>query len=316
MNSKPGETRIPGNTGLNRIINLDKPVGIGSNAVLSRIKKVLGIKKAGFIGTLDPLASGILPVFTGKMTKLIEYFSGTDKEYLATLEFGKNSPSLDYGSEVTETPFNPFSEDQARQVLDSFLGKIRQEAPIYSALKVNGKPMYEYARGNIPVQPKTREVSVLAIELLETEGKFMRIRVRCSTGTYIRSLARDIGAALGNTAILAGLRRVNVGDIFRIEEAVSPEMIENTGPENSGLYYPISKLIIDRFWFEVSPDMVEQIIHGKPVEVGNLIAGDEAEKQKNQTVFALDARGNPVATGFLESSRDRPLYFAPSKVLA
>ena len=186
------------------------------NKVRYLIRKELGVKKLkiGHAGTLDPLATGVMIVCTGKATKRIESFQYQTKEYIATLKLGATTPSFDLETEVDATyPTEHITEELLRTTLKQFIGEIQQIPPKYSAVKINGKRAYEYARNGEEIEIKPKTLVIDEIELLEFHDLIAKIRVVCSKGTYIRALARDIGAALNCGAHLTDLERTRIGDI-------------------------------------------------------------------------------------------------------
>ena len=201
---------------------LDKPVGISSNRALQAAKKLLGAKKAGHAGTLDPLASGLLVLLFGEATKVAGPLLDEDKEYLATVRLGVKTRTGDAEGEVIGTKDSRISEAQLAPALARFVGEIEQVPPMYSALKRAGVPLYALARRGESVERPARRVRISEIENLGFTAPDLRLRVRCSKGTYIRALAEDIGDALGSYAHLAALRRTASGQ-FRVEEAVTLE---------------------------------------------------------------------------------------------
>ncbi len=212
------------------IINFNKPKGPTSFKALSEVRKILGAKKAGHAGTLDPMASGVLIILTGKDTKAAGIFSNLDKEYEAVLKLGERTDTFDAeGKIIARKPVSELTampagrrEEKIKEILSRFEGKIIQKVPIYSAVKVKGKRLYKLARkGETPERPE-REVSVNRIELLEFKNPFLKIKVSCSKGTYIRTLADDIGAALGTFAHLTELTRTAIGP-FRLENSCGYE---------------------------------------------------------------------------------------------
>jgi tRNA pseudouridine55 synthase len=205
---------------------LDKPVGISSNRALQEAKKLFGAKKAGHAGTLDPLASGLLILLFGEATKLATLLLEDDKEYVATLKLGEKTATGDAEGEVIEVrPFHRSERDIAA-VLAQFTGEIEQVPPMHSALKRDGVALYELARRGKTVERTARRVRIMALENLGFEPPYLKLRVRCSKGTYVRTLAEDIGAALETCAHLTALRRTasgrwRVADALRIEELAS-----------------------------------------------------------------------------------------------
>lgn len=188
--------------------------------------------KVGHAGTLDPLATGVLIVCTGRATRKIEEIQGGEKEYVATIELGATTPSFDLETEIDATyPFEHIDETLAQEVLKSFEGTIMQVPPVFSAVKVDGKRAYKYARTGKDLELKAKPVKIREIEFLQLEGNLLKFRVVCGKGTYIRALARDLGQRLNSGAHLKELRRTRIGDIrveecLKVDEAV--EKIANT----------------------------------------------------------------------------------------
>ena len=209
------------------VLLVDKPAGRSSFAMVRAVRKIVGIKKVGHAGTLDPFATGLLVVCIGRpATRLISSFMDGDKEYLATLKLGSVSSTQDPEGQITEKmPSFYFDAATIDEVLGRYIGRIRQQPPMYSALKHKGKPLYHYARRGIKVEKEPREVKVHSIEWLGREGSvddahpYLSLRVCCGRGTYIRTLAADIGERLGCGAYLTELRRTRSG-FFSIDESV------------------------------------------------------------------------------------------------
>lgn len=211
---------------MNTVLYFDKPLGWTSFNLVNRVRGVLsrhiGIKKlkVGHAGTLDPLATGVMILCTGKNTKLIESFQYQTKEYVATIKLGATTPSFDLETEIdAEYPVEHITEDLVKQTLNKFIGEIKQIPPTYSAIKINGKRAYEYARKGDEVELKPKTLVIDEIELLDYKMPEIVVRVVCSKGTYIRALARDIGEALNSGGHLTALRRTRIGDI-RVESCL------------------------------------------------------------------------------------------------
>jgi tRNA pseudouridine55 synthase len=222
---------------------LDKPVGLSSNAALQRAKRLLGARKAGHAGTLDPLASGLLLLLFGEATKFAGPLLDADKEYAATVKLGERTATGDAEGEILERL--PVSADEAKveAVLRGFRGAIEQIPPMYSALKQAGVPLYDLARQGKTVERRARTVQIYELRAIRLEPPFLELQVRCSKGTYIRTLAEDIGAALGTVAHLAALRRTASGG-FRIEHAVSLAALEEANEKTrSAALLPLSALL-------------------------------------------------------------------------
>ncbi|MDE6006766.1 MAG: tRNA pseudouridine(55) synthase TruB [Muribaculaceae bacterium] len=209
------------------IIGIDKPLGWTSFDAVKRIRggiqRRLGVKKfkVGHAGTLDPLATGVLIICTGRATRQITELQEGTKEYVAELKLGATTPSFDLETEIDATfPYEHITEDLILETLPRFTGKVMQVPPVFSAVKVDGKRAYSYARKGREVELKAKPLEISELELLSYEAPKLTLRVVCSKGTYIRALARDIGEALGSGAHLTGLRRTRVGDI-KVDECLS-----------------------------------------------------------------------------------------------
>ena len=214
------------------VLYFDKPLYWTSfklvKIVRTRISRKLKIKKikVGHAGTLDPLASGVMIICTGKATKLIESFQYQTKEYVATLQLGATTPSFDRETEIDGVyPTEHITREGVETVLRQFVGSIQQVPPVYSACKIDGRRAYDFARKGEDVELKAKELVIHEIELLEYQSDIIKIRVVCSKGTYIRALARDIGQALGSGAHLIGLVRTRVGDV-RLEDCLQVDQID------------------------------------------------------------------------------------------
>lgn len=219
-----------------QILLFDKPLEWTSfqlvNKVRWLIKKSCGIKKikVGHAGTLDPLASGLLIICTGKFTKKIQELQGQEKEYTGTISLGATTPSYDMETEPDQFfPINHITEEEMQKATSKFTGKIQQAPPVFSALKKEGKRLYEYARKGEEVNIPTREVEINIFEINTASFPDVNFRVVCSKGTYIRSLAHDYGKALNSGAYLSALRRARIGD-YRVEDSFSVESFSEALP--------------------------------------------------------------------------------------
>ncbi len=203
------------------VINIYKPKGLTSHDVVGIVRKILGIKQVGHTGTLDPFAEGVLPICVGKATRLIEYFDD-DKEYLATVKFGAATSTYDIEGEITNTSQKLVTQEEILKELDKFKGKIQQYPPMYSAIKIKGKKLYEYARKGETVEVEPREVTIYESDLVSFDynSQVAVIRIKCSKGTYIRSIANDLGENLGCFAHLIKLERILAGK-FAVENSVN-----------------------------------------------------------------------------------------------
>jgi tRNA pseudouridine55 synthase len=204
------------------ILLYDKEVGLSSNRALQQVKRLLNARKAGHTGSLDPLASGLLPICFGEATKLSQYLLDSDKRYLTTFKLGETTTTGDGEGEVVERRSVNISLQQIEQALGKFTGVIEQVPPMYSALKKDGQPLYKLARQGIEVERKPRTVEIFDIKLISFDGQSVVLDVHCSKGFYIRSLAVDLGEELGCGAHVTMLRRTAVGK-FNIEDAIAIE---------------------------------------------------------------------------------------------
>ena len=223
---------------------VDKPVGFTSNFVLQKVKRLFAARKAGHAGTLDPLASGLLVTLFGEATKFAGPLLDEDKEYLATLKLGERTATGDAEGEVVERSEVPADlGERLPGALARFKGEIEQVPPMYSALKREGVPLYELARRGETVERAARRVVIREIEAMRCESPFLDLRVRCSKGTYIRTLGEDIGRALGSVAHLGSLRRTRSGGLS-VDNAVSLEALEAmSASERSARLLPLEGLL-------------------------------------------------------------------------
>ena len=215
---------------MNGIVIVDKPQEWTSQDVTARLRRVFNTRRIGHGGTLDPMATGVLPVFVGRGTRGVEFFEHAEKAYEATLLLGRTTDTEDvFGNTLTEQEVS-VSEEEFLAVLPGFRGKIMQVPPMYSALKVNGQKLCDLARKGKEVERQPREIEIFQLDCLEFTGNTARLRVKCSKGTYIRTLCKDIGQALGCGGCMQALRRVQAGE-YTIEEAVPlQELLETEDP--------------------------------------------------------------------------------------
>ncbi|HTH56875.1 MAG TPA: tRNA pseudouridine(55) synthase TruB [Cyclobacteriaceae bacterium] len=208
-----------------RVLLINKPLEWTSFDVVNKLRYRLRTKKIGHAGTLDPLATGLLIICTGKLTKRIDEFQAQEKEYTGTFVLGQSTPSHDLETEVGDAQdISAITENQIRSAAEKFLGSIQQIPPLYSAIKVDGKRAYKLARKGKEVELKAREVFIKEFEITAIEKPVIGFRVVCSKGTYIRSLARDFGGALGTVAYLSALCRTRIGD-FKLTDALTIDQV-------------------------------------------------------------------------------------------
>lgn len=228
------------------IIIINKPQGFTSQDVVSKVKKILNVKKAGHTGTLDPMATGVLPVLLGNYTKLSKYLIEHNKTYIAKIKLGKRTSTGDQEGEIIEEKdvnLKKFSEDNLREVLKTFLGKQKQIPPMYSAIKVDGKKLYEYARQGIEVEVNSRDIEIYDIDLLNFNNETLEIEfvVSCSKGTYIRALCEDIAKKLETVGYMSSLKRILV-DKFSIDDAITFDILEENKENEDFLKSNIFKM--------------------------------------------------------------------------
>ncbi len=204
------------------IVILNKPVGGSSHRCVSITRKALNMKKVGHTGTLDPEASGVLPILVGTATKAAEFITAEDKRYNATILLGTITDTLDTSGTVTKTNPVNVTDEEICSAIRKFVGDIQQIPPMYSAVQVNGQRLYHLARQGIDIERKSRSVTVFSIDIEEIKLPYVKINVHCSKGTYIRTLAADIGDALGCGACISSLERTASG-VFTIENAITPD---------------------------------------------------------------------------------------------
>ena len=216
---------------MNGIVIVDKPQEWTSQDVTARLRRVFNTRRIGHGGTLDPMATGVLPVFVGRATRGVEFFEHAEKAYEAVLRLGVTTDTEDVFGNVLETREVQVSEGEFLGILEQFRGKIQQVPPMYSALKVNGQKLCDLARKGKEVDRQPREIEIFELTCLEFTGETARLRVRCSKGTYIRTLCKDIGEALGCGGCMEALRRVQAGE-YTIAEAVPlQELLDTEEPE-------------------------------------------------------------------------------------
>lgn len=252
---------------MNGLLLINKPIDFTSRDVVNKISRLLKIKQIGHTGTLDPLATGVLVLCVGKATKLVEILTSNDKEYIAEVALGISTDTLDITGNVIEKKLtNNISKEQVIEVLNSFVGKQKQEVPIYSSVKVNGRKLYEYARSNKEVVLPIRDIDIKSISLVSElicKDGLTKFKIKCSVskGTYIRSLVRDIGVKLNTIACMSSLSRTRQG-VFNLDDCYTIEDIEN------GTYKLLDmKEALSEFTFIKVDDVMEKkILNGMKLE--------------------------------------------------
>src|SRR5471032_3561027 len=248
------------------VLLLDKPVGFSSNDALIKAKRVLNAKKAGHTGTLDPFATGLLPLCFGEATKFSQDLLEADKTYDTTVHLGLTTDTGDTEGAVIATREVDVTLAQIEAVLEKFRGPIAQVPPMYSALKRDGKPLYEYARAGITLEREARPVTIHKLEFISYEAPFLTLSVMCSKGTYIRVLGEDIGALLGCGAHLNALRRTQVGSLTLDGVVTLDELPANEAP--FGLLAPIDALLSSFPAVQLTEELAKRFLHGQRIALG------------------------------------------------
>ena len=244
-------------------LNVYKPKGKTSHDVVAILRRVTKIKQIGHTGTLDPFAEGVLPICIGKATRLIEYLND-DKAYIGTVQLGKSTTTYDLEGETVEVSDKTPDLEEIENELNNFRGDIEQLPPIYSAIKVNGKKLYEYARKGEEVEIKPRSVNINELKILnyDQENRILELYIKCSKGTYIRSIAHDLGKNLGCFGHLIKLVRVKAGD-FEVENSIKLEDLTDIETVQKHLIYPLEKL--DYQTYELNTKELELVSHGMQI---------------------------------------------------
>jgi len=278
------------------VVIVDKPAGITSHDAVDRVRKLLGERKAGHTGTLDPMATGVLPVCVGEATKIASFLTGDDKVYEATMRLGVRTDTLDMTGQVLAEQEPRVTEADAKEVLAAFAGTITQVPPQYSAVKVRGKALYKWARKGIRVEPPAREVEIREIVLLSIEMPRVRFTVTCSKGTYVRTLCADMGDRLGCGAALEQLRRTRSG-IFRQEDAVRLDGESDEGIRaklEQGLI-PMNRALPGLRDIVIPPLLEQKLVKGHQPDVEGLAALQIPSLAAADVVKFISAEGRLVA---------------------
>lgn len=306
MNSAVKASQVPKRPrlSLNGVILLDKPVSYSSNDALIKVKRLLWAAKAGHTGTLDPFATGLLPLCFGEATKFSHDLLEADKTYLTELELGIRTSTGDTEGEVLETKPVALELSQIEAVLSQFRGKILQVPPMYSALKRDGKALYEYARQGITLEREARPVEIFELELLDYQAPILSLRVCCSKGTYIRVLGEDIGAALGCGAHLRSLRRTKVANLD-LQHAVTMDYLESLSESKcQQLLAPVDTLLNTFPLLNLPDELVQRILHGQrlnlfksglvaPISTGRLRLYDNHQRLLGTAILREDGQLAP-----------------------
>lgn len=253
---------------MNGIINVLKPPGMMSNGVVVFLRRILGVKKIGHTGTLDPGAAGVLPICVGKCTKLSDYIMNHEKVYMAEITFGKATDTLDaYGKCIVEKESN-VSEQALKNACEKFIGKIEQTPPMYSAVKVNGKKLYEMARKGIEADVPLRTVEIFSIDILErTAEQSWLMRIKCSKGTYVRTLLQDIGESLGELAYTSFLMRESSGGYHVSNSYTLDEIREFAEKGEFSFVNAPDTALMDMPRYDIKANRLKAVMNGIPIDV-------------------------------------------------
>jgi len=289
------------------VLIVDKPIGMTSHDVVQHVRRGTRIKRAGHTGTLDPRASGVLVVLVGPAVRLSEFVSASDKHYQAVIKFGITTDTYDLEGEVTSRRPVDISFEELEEALTGFVGEVEQTPPVYSALKINGKPAYEYAREGKEIEMESRTVTVHSLELLDWDPPEAVIDIQCSSGTYVRSLASDLGEKLGSGATLTGLRRTKSGK-FGLRDAVSLRRLEEAFENGDWYKYllPAAEALGDWHTIVLTPDQIDEVSHGHRVP-------GEANLEHGLKARAIGEDGELVALVEYDSETNE---WQPRKVFA
>jgi len=249
---------------MNGFLVIDKAGGMTSHDVVARVRRLLKVRRVGHLGTLDPLATGVLVLAIGIGTRLVEFLNADDKAYVATLKLGEDTDTQDREGQILDTASVPsLTRPDIEKIFSSFLGRIRQQPPMFSAVKVRGTPLYRLARKGVVVEREERDVEIRRLEIISFDLPNITFAVECSKGTYVRTLCRDLGIAMGSLAHLTSLRRIRSG-FFTLADAVTLESLEKEGSAGLFRLMPLEEGVRKFKKLEVSPEARRLLKYGIP----------------------------------------------------
>lgn len=263
-NSHPKRKRVP----IHGVLLLDKSAGHSSNDALIQAKRLLNAEKAGHTGTLDPFATGLLPLCFGEATKFAQDLLDADKTYETVVHLGVTTSTGDTEGEIREQHAVDVSDADIDAALAKLRGAIMQVPPMYSALKRDGKPLYEYARAGVTLEREARPVVIHLLEKIDYQAPYLTLRVRCSKGTYIRVLGEDIGAALGCGAHLQALRRVQVGNLTMDAALTLEQFAAHDETQRASLLAPVDALLVSFPAVQLNDELAKRFLHGQRLALG------------------------------------------------
>ncbi len=291
---------------MNGIINVNKPAGWTSQDVCAKLRGLLHIKKIGHTGTLDPMATGVLPVCIGKATRIIEYYDADYKSYHAVMQLGTVTDTLDITGEILEThDYSVVNESMLREAFKAYTGVVEQLPPKYSALRVNGKRAYELAREGVEFELKTRKVEITKNEIshMDLDSGIIEFDVNCSKGTYIRTIIDDIGRELGCGACMTALERTGSG-YFRIEDAVSIEELTGLNAGDIEKYLiPMEETLINLGKVQLNDNRVMAFINGNPSDSWAYSVTEETNYGNYYRIYSGDSF---IGIGSIENDSIKP----------
>ena len=276
------------------LLLIDKPLGFSSNQALSKIKWIFSAKKAGHTGTLDPLATGLLPICFGEATKFSSHLLNLEKTYEASIKLGWKSSTGDAEGKLTESKIISLSLEKLQKELKSFIGLSKQTPPMFSALKYNGQPLYKLAREGVKIERQEREIDISKLILLNYSKNIIKIEVTCSKGTYIRTLAEDIANKLGMEGYLTELRRTKIGKL-NINEAFSIENISTLSSDKRKSCIKPTEVLVDRYpKLSLLDSEVDFIKNGQPIKL---------KKKLNTEIYTLFTKSKAfIGLGEIDSN--------------
>ncbi|MEW6214693.1 MAG: tRNA pseudouridine(55) synthase TruB, partial [Nitrospirota bacterium] len=292
------------------VINLNKPKDISSQQAVIKVKQLLATRKAGHAGTLDPIATGVLIVCLNEATKITRFLSDLDKEYIVRLKLGERTDTYDLtGRTVEKTDCLSLKEADIHQILNNFVGRIKQIPPMYSAIKIGGQPLYKLARRGIDIKIPEKTINIYGIELIGFDQPYLDLKISCSKGTYIRTLCDDIGKALSVGAHMVFLERTRVGS-FRIEDSISIEELKNKKTTYHSIDSAISHLneiILDEDSYKKARNGMSIIINNETVMIHNDIKGIETLTSLQLTMNGKNRVRRPDTTPHMGIDRSPDL---------
>ena len=278
---------------INGLLLIDKPLGFSSNQALSKIKWIFSAKKAGHTGTLDPLATGLLPICFGEATKFSSHLLNSEKTYEASIKLGWKSSTGDAEGKLTESKIISISLDKLEEVLSLFVGLSNQTPPMFSALKHKGQPLYKLAREGVKIERQQREIKISELKLLSYENNIIKFAVSCSKGTYIRTLAEDIANKLGMDGYLIDLRRTKIGNL-NVEDALGLDKIESLSIVKRNDFIKPTEVLVDEYPKIILIESEENLIkNGQQIQLS---------KKVNPEVYRLFSKSSAfIGLGEIDS---------------